>query len=156
MGRSSKYDTQVLFVARDCAETPSPHEAVLFSFGKGSKIQIYRADAPLGEGESWYEWAETTADTLGLQKIQLPHSMFQEDLGWMLRAHASRKYAWSRVEQRMLMPGIGANGKQEHAGDTHLINRVERFFAEVVFVIRRQAWVQSNMPGISVRSTKQL
>lgn len=93
MGRASKYDTQVLFVARDCAETPLPHEAVLFSFGRSSKIQIYHADTPVGEGQSWFEWAETTAETLGLQKIQLPHAIFQEDLGWMLRAHASREYA---------------------------------------------------------------
>ncbi len=158
MGRSTRYDTQVLFATRDCVETPMPHEAVLFSFGRGQKIQIYRADAPRGEEESWYGWAEATAEMLGLQKIELPHAIFREDLSWMLRAHASRKSTGIGIDQATLTIATGASGSQEeeHMGDTHLIHRVERFFAEVVFLFRRQAWVQNSMPGISVRSMKQL
>lgn len=90
--KATRHDTQVLFATQDCVNADLPQEAILLSLGRGGKMQIFHANKPVCEGFNWFKWTETTAETLSLQKIELPHTFFREDLAWMLRAHASREF----------------------------------------------------------------
>ena len=145
MIKATRHDTQVLFATQDCADADRPQEAILLSLGRGAKMQVFHANKPVCEGLSWFKWTETTAETLGLQKIELPHTFFREDLAWMLRAHASRECCQVPATWIFADETTGARGLQEHMGDTHLINRVERYFADIVFVFRRRVWAKN--PG---------
>lgn len=139
MDKSIRHDTQVLFATRDHPDTPQPQEAMLLSLGSGPTMQIFHIHAPACESSSWIKWCETTADVLGLQKIELPHTLFREDLAWMLRAHASSKCVKKQGYMLDLADeATDATGTQQHAGDTHLINRVERYIADIVFVFRKK------------------
>ncbi|KAF2215347.1 hypothetical protein CERZMDRAFT_82374 [Cercospora zeae-maydis SCOH1-5] len=123
MPKSTRHDTQVLFVARDAAEAPLPQELLMLSSGRGANVRILHTSMPIRSGSGWYGWAKVTAASLGLQEIKLPHAICREDLASMLRMHASR-----------------SRGLQEHKRDTHLIDRIERLFGDIVFVFRRTAW----------------
>lgn len=138
MDKSIRHDTQVLFATRDHPDTPQPQEAMLLSLGSGTTMQIFHIHAPACESSSWIKWCETTADVLGLQKIELPHTLFREDLAWMLRAHASSKCVKQGYMLDLADEATDATGTQQHAGDTHLINRVERYIADIVFVFRKK------------------
>ncbi|WPB04970.1 uncharacterized protein RHO25_009618 [Cercospora beticola] len=129
MPKSTRHDTQIVFAARDAAETPLPQEVLMLSSGRGANVRILHTSTPVRSDSGWYEWTNDTAASLGLQEIKLPHAICQEDLASMLRVHASR-----------------SRGLQEHRRDTHLIDRIERLFADVVFVFRRSARALNSTP----------
>ncbi|EME45441.1 hypothetical protein DOTSEDRAFT_43790 [Dothistroma septosporum NZE10] len=127
IAKSSTQNTQVLFVMRDWEGTAAPQEALMLSFGRGSRVRLYHASRPAtSSATSWFSWATRIASEFDLQMINIPDTIWLSDVVWMLRAHAAR-----------------AKGDM-HAGDTHLINRVERLFANVVFVVRHMAWEEFN------------
>ena len=94
--KSLQRDTQVLFVAQDGHDTPQPHEAIMLSMGKGSRVRVYHASRPVTGEIDWFQWVEATAEGLGLQKIELPFTIFSEDIGWMLRAQSASKWRSDR------------------------------------------------------------
>lgn len=91
MPKSTRHDTQIVFAARDAAETPLPQEVLMLSSGRGANVRILHTSTPVRSDSGWYEWTNDTAASLGLQEIKLPHAICQEDLASMLRVHASRK-----------------------------------------------------------------
>jgi hypothetical protein len=89
--RSGRRDTQVIFATREQEKTALAQEAIMVSFGKGARICICHASAPVGGAVGWFHWTQRTAETLGLREIDLPPSLSPDDMSGMLRAHALRK-----------------------------------------------------------------